>query len=54
MIPEYRVWAGVSIYIGATLIDFVLTVSESYPTDKLVGLVSLSGLCVALAWSQTA
>lgn len=53
-LPRYRVWAGFSLWIGGTILDFYLTTIDAYPDEQMVGMVSLAGFMAAFAWSQAA
>lgn len=46
---QYRAWKGFSLWIGASLVDF-LYVAPTYSDNA--GLLSLAGFLVAFGWSQ--
>jgi len=50
-VPEYRPWAGFTVWLGLSAIAFVLVGNGTISGDT-GGWVSLFGFLVAFAWSQ--
>lgn len=53
VLPRYRVWAGLTIWLGSTAVAFVLVASGTVDGD-LGGWLSLAGFVVAFGWAQAA
>lgn len=49
---RYRVWAGLSLWLGATALDLALKLAEPawWPADQ-AGALSVIGFVLAFAWS---